>query len=261
MSQQLFMHEEDCAGRRSEGLSGVVASEGRSSKRIAILQSSYIPWKGYFDIIRAVDEFVLLDEAQFTRRDWRNRNRIKTAHGPIWLSIPVHSKGRRTQAIDESVIAGPWAEKHWTSLQMSYGRAPYFRALAPAVQALYARAEGEPKLSAVNALFLRGLCEIIGITTPITTSRDYAAQGTRTDRIVSICRGAGASHYLSGPSAKAYLETEKFAAAGIGLSFTDYAGYPEYPQSHGAFEHHVSILDLLFHTGPDAAHYMRQFAR
>src|SRR5881394_500796 len=96
-------------------------------KVLAIVQSNYIPWKGYFDLIRAADEFVLLDEAQFTKRDWRNRNRIKTGDGTKWLSIPVVSKGRFTQTVEETEIAEPWADKHWTALYHSYGRAPHFR--------------------------------------------------------------------------------------------------------------------------------------
>ncbi len=228
-----------------------------STKSVAIIQSSYIPWKGYFDIIRAVDEFVFLDDAQFTRRDWRNRNRIKTTNGTQWLTIPVQSKGRFEQAIDETAIAEPWVERHWASLKMSYGRAPHFPALAPRVRALYEQAAGETMLSAVNSVLCRGICDILGITTRIAWSRDYPVEGTRTDRLLSICRATGATHYLSGPSARAYMELDKFAAAGIAVTFADYSRYPEYPQLHGPFEHGVSILDLLFNTGADAPRHMR----
>lgn len=227
------------------------------SKRIAIIQSNYIPWKGYFDIIRAVDEFVFLDDAQFTRRDWRNRNRIKTSNGTIWLTIPVVSKGRFEQAIDETAIAEPWADRHWETLRMSYARAPCFAAFESPVRALYERAAAETMLSHVNSLLIRGVCDILGIATRIAWSRDYPVQGTKTDRLLSICRAAAATHYLSGPAAKVYMELDKFAAADIDVDFVDYAGYPEYPQLHGAFEHGVSILDLLFHTGADAIRYMK----
>ena len=227
-------------------------------KRVAIIQSSYIPWKGYFDIIRSVDEFVFLDDAQFTRRDWRNRNRIKTAAGTQWLTIPVESKGRFEQAIDETTIAEPWAAKHWTALRLAYARAPYFRALAPQIEALYAAAEAETMLSQVNRLFIEGLCPLLGIATPLRWSREYPVQGIKTDRLLSICQAAGATRYLSGPSARAYMEAEKFDSAGIELHFVDYASYPEYPQLHGGFEHGVSVLDLLFNTGPQAQDYMRR---
>ncbi len=231
------------------------------SKRVAIIQSSYIPWKGYFDIIRAVDEFVFLDDAQFTRRDWRNRNRIKTPNGTIWLSIPVRSKGRYEQAIDETEIAESWADRHWETLRRSYARASCFPAFESRIRVLYEQAAAEAMLSQVNSLLIRGICDILGIATRIAWSRDYPVQGAKTDRLLSICRAAGATHYLSGPAARVYMELDKFAAAGIEVAFADYAGYPEYPQLHGAFEHGVSIMDLLFNTGSDAIRYMKALAR
>lgn len=227
-------------------------------KSVAIIQSSYIPWKGYFDIIRSVDEFVFLDDAQFTRRDWRNRNLIKTASGPLWLTIPVVSKGRYEQTIDETQIAAPWADKHWTALRLNYGKAAYFRDMAPAVKALYDAASCETMLSRVNHTMITGICAILGITTEIRWSRDYPVSGTKTDRLLSICRAMGATKYLSGPSAASYLERDKFAAAGISVSYADYSGYREYPQVHGEFDHAVSILDLLFNVGLDALSFMKR---
>jgi hypothetical protein len=230
-------------------------------KSLAILQSNYIPWKGYFDLIRAVDEFVLLDEVQFTKRDWRNRNRIKTPTGPRWLSIPVVSKGRYTQAIDETEIAELWADKHWAALSHSYTRAPHFRGLAPVIQGLYEEAANERLLSRVNHLLTSGICRLLGITTPILWSRDFSAEGIKTDRLLSICTALGATHYLSGPSARAYLETDKFRAQGIEVSFVDYSGYPEYPQLYPPFDHAVTILDLIFHVGVGALRYMKTLSR
>jgi len=229
-------------------------------KRVAILQSSYIPWKGYFDIIDRVDEFILFDDVQFTRRDWRSRNRIKTAQGPLWLTIPVASKGRFTQTIEETEIAGAWAEKHWAALRHAYARAPHFPGLAPRIEALYSAAARERRLSEVNRLLIDGICGLLGITTPRTWSRDYAVAGAKTERLVALCRAAGATVYLSGPSAQAYLRPEMFETAGVTLEWMDYAGYPPYPQLHGEFEHGVSILDLLFSVGPDARRYMQRAA-
>jgi hypothetical protein len=236
----------------------MISAGGSADKRIAIIQSSYIPWKGYFDIIRSVDEFIFLDDAQYTRRDWRNRNRIKAPNGSIWLTVPVRSKGRYEQSIDETAIAEPWADRHFSSLRMSYARAPYFKTFAPHLQVLYEQAAGETMLSRANNLLVRGICDLLGISTPISWSRDYAAEGKATDRLLSICRAAGAAHYLSGPSAQAYLDLSKFQTAGISVNFANYTGYPQYPQLHGTFEHGVSILDLLFHTGPEAMRYMKQ---
>jgi len=114
-----------------------------SRKRVAIVQSSYIPWKGYFDLIRAADEFILLDDVQFTKRDWRSRNRIKTQHGPAWLTIPVRTKGLYTQLIQDAYVSDTrWGEAHWATLRASYGRAPFFREYEERIAALYETALG-----------------------------------------------------------------------------------------------------------------------
>ena len=225
-------------------------------KRIAILQSSYIPWKGYFDVMRAVDEFVLYDDVQFTKRDWRSRNRIKTPEGLLWLSVPVSVKGRFTQRIDETTLAEPdIVDRHWQSLRRAYGRAPHFREYAGPLEALFA---GSPRdrLSALNHHLLVGLRDLLGITTPLTWSTAYGGEGTKTARLVDLCLRAGATEYVSGPAARAYIEPALFEAAGITLLYADYAGYPEYPQLYPPFEHAVSVIDLLVHTGPEAGRFL-----
>ena len=239
-------------------MSGKERVEG---KRVAIIQSNYIPWKGYFDIVAMVDEFVFLDDAQFTRRDWRNRNKIKTPQGVQWLTIPVVSKGRYFQPIDETEIAEPWTEKHWRSLTLNYQRAAHFEAMAPRIRALYDDLADERHLSQVNARLIAGLCRLLGIATPLRWSRDYPVAGTKSERLLSICRAAGATLYLSGPSARGYLDIDLFAAEGIAVEWMDYAGYPPYSQLFGEFEHGVSILDLLFNTGTEAPHFMKCGAR
>ena len=158
------------------------------------MQSNYVPWRGYFDLIASVDEFVLLDDVQYTRRDWRNRNRIKTEQGTRWLTIPVEVSGRYTQNIDETRIAEPgWAEQHWSIVRQSYREAAGFEADGPFVEDLYDRAPG-PSLSDVNRHFLAAICERLGIGTPLTRSQDYAAEGAKTERLLDICRKAGADH-------------------------------------------------------------------
>ncbi|HEX4966688.1 MAG TPA: WbqC family protein [Thermoanaerobaculia bacterium] len=228
-------------------------------KRIAVLQSSYIPWKGYFDIIGQVDELILYDDAQFTKHDWRNRNRIKTQTGTAWLTIPVLHKGKFGQTIRETAIRDPgWALRHWKTLQTCYSRAAFFHDLAPAVRALYEQAAGERSLSRVNELFLRALCALLGIATRITQSADYELAGDRTQRLVHLCEQAGAGEYLTGPAASAYLEVERFASRGIAVEWMSYEGYPEYRQVHAPpFVHEVTVLDLLFNVGPgEAGRYM-----
>lgn len=224
-------------------------------KRVAILQSSYIPWKGYFDLIARVDEFILYDDVQYTKNDWRNRNRIKTRAGAAWLTIPVLCKGKFGQKICEAEIGDRrWAARHWKSLQTCYARADGFPAVAPTIRDLYEHAAEERSLSRVNRLFLSALCGLLGIATRITRSSDYELRGDRTERLVHLCEQAGATEYLTGPAARAYLEEERFAARGIAVRWMSYAGYPEYRQLHTPpFIHEVSILDLLFNVGAEEA--------
>jgi hypothetical protein len=227
-------------------------------KRVAAIQSSYIPWRGYFDIIGLVDEFILLDEVQYTKRDWRNRNRVKTAQGPIWLTISVQVKGRYTQRVDEVQIADRgWAERHWQTLRQSYASAPCFDAVADGIAAMYEEAADLERLSDANRLFLEGLCPMLGIETKLSWSTDYASTGSKTERLATICDQADADEYVSGPAARAYLDEDVFASRGIAVRWMDYEGYPEYDQVHPPFEPGVSIVDLLFNTGFDAPHYMR----
>jgi hypothetical protein len=230
----------------------------RIAKRVAIVQSSYIPWKGYFDLIRRSDEFVLYDDVQFTKRDWRNRNRIKTPNGPIWLSIPVDVKGKYLQAIKDTRVSDPrWNERHLKTIAANYARAPYYRQYKDAVEELFAGCR-VPSLSEINFRFLSRICEMLGITTQLSWSMgyDYLQAPGKNERLVELCRQAGATEYLSGPSARGYIDAKQFEAAGITLAFMDYAGYPEYTQLHPPFDHYVSVLDLLFNTGPDAVSYM-----
>jgi hypothetical protein len=226
-------------------------------KRVAIVQSNYVPWRGYFDLIASVDEFVLLDDVQYTRRDWRNRNRIKTESGTRWLTIPVEVSGRYTQNIDEVVIAEPgWADQHWSIVRQSYRDAAGFEAAAPFVEELYETVPG-PSLSDVNRHFLGTICERLAIDTPLTRSQDYAAEGAKTDRLLDISVKAGATTYVSGPSARDYLDEDAFAAERIAVEWFEYGPYPEYEQVHPPFEPQVSILDTLLCTGQAAAEHVR----
>lgn len=229
-------------------------------KKVAILQSNYIPWKGYFDIINMVDEFILYDDMQYTRRDWRNRNQIKTVDGVKWLTISVETKGKFLQKINETKISNPkWAQEHWKSISLNYAKAPYFKTYAPIFEELYKKAGEMEYLSHVNHLFLTDICKILGITTKITWSSDYTLVDGKTERLAGLVKSAGGDYYLSGPAAKDYIVDEVFEDAGIELEYMDYEGYPEYPQLHGEFAPNVSVLDLIFMTGPDATKYMKSF--
>ena len=227
-------------------------------KRVAIVQSNYIPWKGYFDLIASVDEFVLYDDVQYTRRDWRNRNLIKTANGPQWLTIPVEVKGKYHQLIrDVAVSDAGWARTHWRTLQHHYARAECFRDMQQLVEGWYERGGELRMLTEINEHFLRAVCSLLEIGTTITRSSDYTLAEGRSERLLDICRQACATTYLSGPSARGYLDEAMFGAARVKVEWMDYSGYREYPQLYPPFEHGVTILDLLFNTGSAARGYLK----
>lgn len=226
-------------------------------KKIAIVQSNYIPWKGYFDMIAAVDEFLLFEDVQFTRRDWRNRNQIKTSQGLQWLTIPVKVKGKYHQTIRETEINGPdWAEMHWKAIIQNYRRAPYFEEVSTLFEPIYQQCQ-YVYLSELNRALIEAVCRFLGISTKIGSSCDYQLIEGKNERLADLCIQAGGSEYISGPAAKGYIDEGVFAARDIKLSWFDYSDYPEYPQLWGDFVHGVTILDLLFNCGKNASNYMK----
>lgn len=224
-------------------------------KKVAILQSNYIPWKGYFDLIAAVDEFILYDDMQYTKNDWRNRNQIKTPKGVEWLTVPVGQDiDRRIR--DVELHDQRWQIKHWKTLEANYAKGPHFKAIAEWLKPLYLE-QSHSHLSTLNHRLLQAICGYLGIATRISHSWDYRLGEGKSERLVDLCQQAGASEYLSGPAARDYLDESLFAAQGIAVSWFDYSGYPQYPQQWGDFTHGVSILDLLFNCGPDAPRFMK----
>ena len=223
-------------------------------KKVAILQSNYIPWKGYFDMIASVDEFILYDDVQFTKNDWRNRNQIKTPQGVQWLSIPVGQNiSRRIRDVETD---SAWQAKHWKTLAANYRRAPYFNEIAAWLEPLYMD-HPLSHLSSLNRQFIEAICGYLSIPTKISYSWDYHLVDGKTERLVDLCMQAGASEYVSGPAAKDYIDEQAFREQGISFSWFDYAGYQEYPQLWGDFVHGVTILDLLFNCGKDSPRYMK----
>ncbi len=228
-------------------------------RKVAISQSNYIPWKGYFDSINMVDEFMLYDDMQYTRRDWRNRNKIKTKEGAKWLTVPVEVKGKYFQKINETLISDPkWGQDHWNSILHNYNKAPYFKDYKDVFEPLYLNSQ-EDHLSLVNYNFINAICGILGITTRISWSSAYELKEDRNERLVDLCIKTGATDYFSGPAAKAYMDERLFNEANIQVHYYDYSGYPEYNQLHGEFDHAVSVLDLIFCEGPNARKYMKTF--
>ncbi len=226
-------------------------------KTVAILQSNYIPWKGYFDLIRGVDEFIIYDSVQYTKNDWRNRNKIKSPHGELWLTIPVHQKSLQ-QLIRETAISSPlWAQKHWRSISQIYAKAPRFAEVKDFLGELYDSAAALRLLSEVNVRFLSAICAFLGIHTRISSSEDYPQTGDRNDRLIQLIHAARGTRYLSGPAAASYLDRDRFEREGISICWADYSGYSEYTQLYPPFNHFVSIIDLLVSTGSNAVDYMK----
>lgn len=221
--------------------------------RCVILQPSYIPWRGYFDLIRRADVFVFYDDVQYDKRGWRNRNRIKTPHGTRWLTIPVKSRGAQVEhtPIHEILTDGEeWARTHLATLKHMYARAPFFASYAGWLDRAYATPP--PLLADFTIATTIDLAKFLGYTnTKFLRSSELHVTGKKTDRLIAVLRAVGAKSYLSGPSAKGYIEDEKFAEAGIALDYINY-DYPEYPQLYPPYDPAVTILDLLFMTGSDA---------
>lgn len=226
--------------------------------RCVILQPSYIPWRGVFEQIYRADVFVFYDDVQYDKHGWRNRNRIKTANGSIWLTIPVHGRGAPVTGLPIYQVEidnhQNWAEKHWKSLCQAYTKAPYFREYAPLLEPFYAHPP--QKLADLTIPLTITLARALGIQhTQFLRSSDLPARGAKTERLISLLTHLGATDYLSGPSARDYIEPEQFVAAGITLEYITYH-YPEYPQLYPPFDPQVSILDLLFNTGSRAGEFI-----
>lgn len=208
-------------------------------------------------MIAAVDEFILYDDMQYTRRDWRNRNQIKTPQGVQWLTVPTLVKGKYHQTIRETKIDGhDWGLSHWKTLDQNYRRAPCFKEIAAWLQPLYLE-QRHSHLSSLNQQFLQAVCDYLDIRTRITHSWDYQLVDGKTERLASLCQQAGGSEYISGPAAKDYVIPQVFESMNIKLTWFDYKDYSPYPQLWGEFTHGVSILDLLFNCGRATPQYMK----
>lgn len=230
--------------------------------KCVILQPSYIPWRGYFDQIKRSDLFIFYDDVQYDKRGWRNRNQIKTANGKQWLTIPVHSHGAQTQhiLIKDVLVSydsnSLWNSDHLKAIYHAYARAPYFKEIISILEPFYQK---KPVLLADFIIDITiTIANYMGITsTKFMRSSKLNAQGAKTDRLIDILQKVGATHYLSGPSAKNYMEIEKFASLGIKLEYIEY-NYPNYTQLYPPFDQNVSIVDLLMMTGKKSIDYITE---
>ena len=225
--------------------------------RVTILQPSYLPWLGFFEQMSRSDKFVLLDDVQYTRRDWRNRNRIRVRENWIWLTVPVQQKSRFSQSLLETRIDNSvsWRRKHLETLRQHYCKAPFFEKYFPRCQQVYEK----------DWTFLFDLCletinlikEEMGIETPLLRSSEMKPGGEKTEGLVSICRELGATHYLSGESGSNYIAEEGFSSQSIALEYQNYE-HPVYPQRYTGFVPHLSAIDLLFNCGEQSLGILKQ---
>ncbi len=226
-------------------------------KKIAISQSNYIPWRGYFDLIASVDEFVIYDEMQYTKDDWRNRNKIKIKNESLWLTVPVKVKGKLLQKIRDTEISGTlWKKKHWQSIKQNYTKAHFFKDLEKELEKIYCH-ENHQYISKLNRRFIDLICGYLNIKTNIRDSFEFDLKGDKTRRIINICKELNANEYISGPAAKVYIDPCDFEQNDLKLSFIDYSKYREYKQLKGKFINNLSILDLIFNCGPFSHKYMQ----
>jgi hypothetical protein len=220
----------------------------------AVLQSNYIPWRGYFDLIHDVDVFVFYDDVQYTVNDWRNRNRVKTANGVVWLTIPVGNQNDR-RICDVALQDRTWQRKHWMTIEQSYRKAPHFSRYEPFFRDVYAQTW--TSLSTLNQTLIKSIsADLLGITTEFRDSREFVLQHSKSDRLLSLLQQLGADRYISGPAAKAYIDLPAYEQAGIRVEWKDYGSYPEYRQLHGEFVGNVSIVDTLMCCGDDAGEFI-----
>ena len=226
--------------------------------RCVILQPSYIPWRGYFHQIQKADVFVFYDDVQYDKHGWRNRNRVKTPNGTQWLTIPVLAKGNVSKGMPINAArinpSTGWARKHWLTLSQSYHRAPFFDRHATVLENLY-KQEWD-RLADCTIAFTIALAKELGIAhTRYVRSSELGVAGSKTARLVGILQAVGATHYISGPSARQYLDEAALGAAGISVEYMAY-DYPEYEQLYPPFDPHVSIVDLLFMKGSQATDFV-----
>lgn len=218
--------------------------------KVGVVQSNYVPWRGYFDFIKSVDVFVLYDDVAYSKGTYRNRNQLKFVDGLRWLTVPVN--GRISMAVDEVLIdpRSDWVGRHERLLTESLGDAPHF---SDALSLWKAGVDsGDRRLSRLNRRLISAACDYLGIATRLVDSRELQPAGRGTERVIDLLRKVGARTYLSGPAAKAYLDESQFREHGIRLEYKSY-DYAPYPQLHGPFTGSVSVLDLIANCGPQSS--------
>jgi len=215
-------------------------------------QPVYLPWLGLFHKIALADQFCIFDIAQYQKKDFNNRNKIKTHTGPIWLSVPVESKDHFSKSLAQiKILNNGWNRKHFTSIDLAYKKAPFYRDYIGELETILLTLSYED-LAALNRATLEFGLRALNITTPIVTATDYEFRGQKSDLVLDMCRQLGANTYIFGAQGRNYADVGSFTSAGIDARFQDYQ-HPTYPQLHGSFEPYMSVIDLLFNAGPESA--------
>lgn len=227
-----------------------------STRTIAILQPGYVPWLGFFDQVLRSDVFVIYDDVQFDKQGWRNRNRIKSANGVQWLTVPVLHRGRSAQLIPEVEINNsvPWGRKHLAAIRQCYAKAPFLDQYATEIEQVLAGPWTH--LIDLDREFVGRMCSWLGVRGELVRSSELGIRGDRTERLVKICKALEASRYLTGDAARSYLDPTEFEKNGIRVEFQNYQ-HPTYPQLHGDFVPYLSALDLLLNCGDESARILR----
>jgi hypothetical protein len=223
----------------------------------AIMQPTYLPWLGYFGLMDRVDHFVLLDNVQFAKRSWQQRNQIRTAQGPLLLTVPVLSKGARGQLIHEVAIdrSRGFPADHVKAIELAYRKAPHFPQYAPHLFSILNG--GHERLCELTVSLIEWLRSELGIRTRLLNARELTATGRKADLLASLCRAIGAQRYLSPPGSREYMEeTDAFAAQGIEVEYHEFH-HPTYPQRGDGFVPQMSVIDLLFNAGPGSLEVIR----
>jgi hypothetical protein len=219
------------------------------SKIAGIMQPTYLPWLGYFDLIDQSDVFILLDDVQFVQKSWQQRNRIKTAQGALWLSVPVLSSGKRFQLIRNTEIdlTQTWQEKHFKSIALSYAKAGYAKDYLPGIKAIYERPW--KSLCDLNEALLFFLMEAFGIRTPVIRASSLTTRSDKNEHIIDICRQVNADILYDAGGAVEAIDAGLIQTNWIRVVFQEYE-HPCYRQMHGNFISHLSAIDLLLNEGP-----------
>lgn len=220
-------------------------------------QPVYLPWLGLFHKIALCDTYVFLDSVKYLKQDWNNRNKIKGAAGPMWLTVPVATGGTDNILLPDVRISNEhnWRVKHWRSIRSCYGRAPYFDQYAPFLEDVYRRKW--EFLNELNLHMLQWFLEELGIKVRFLRASELGLEGTKSDLVLDMCRKLGAQTYIFGALGRDYAQVADFERAGVELIFQDYR-HPQYSQLHGGFASHLSIIDLLFNCGSKSLEVLMQ---